>query len=353
MMFCPSCGEEVSGSKRLCRECFLNNVEIVKVPDFIDVDVCVRCGAHREGDTWIDHEEESRLASAEMAVMSEIQVHRLVENIDIAIALDKKSDPMRGEVYITGEIDGEPIEINKPLTVRVKDVSCERCNKASAGYYEAVVQVRRPGIELTDEEKTSIHKSSMKLAEEERLNERMSYISDVSETDGGYDIYTGTKELGMKISKLINRKYGGTYSQSATLIGENDGQKVYRVAYSVKLPPFREGDIITVEDTTLGITGTGKTITGIDLETGEKYRRDWKHMKDNDIQRIGSLKDVEPGVISLVSENEVQVVEPVGYTNITLKKPSFIKKTDEGTELGVIKHDNEFLLIPDSLTKTK
>ena len=119
-MFCPSCGKEITGSKRLCRECFLENVDIAKIPEHIDVEVCVDCGAHKEGDTWIDHEEDSKLVSAEMAIMSELQVHRLIENIDIAIALDKKTDPMQGEIYISGEADGEPIEINIPTKVRIK-----------------------------------------------------------------------------------------------------------------------------------------------------------------------------------------------------------------------------------------
>ncbi|WGI17771.1 NMD3-related protein [Methanonatronarchaeum sp. AMET-Sl] len=353
MMFCPSCGKEISGENRLCRECFLKNVDVVKLPDFVDVDVCVKCGAHREGDTWIDHEENQKLISAEMAVMSELHVHRLVEDLDIAIALDIDSDPIQGEVTVTGTIENKPIQTTLPTTVRIRDTSCERCNKASAGYFESVVQVRRPGMELSNQEINIIHKSALKLAERERIDERMSYISDVAETDGGFDIYTGTKQLGLKISKLIKKRYGGTYTQSGTLIGEKDGQKVYRTAYSLKLPPFRKGDIITVDQKPVGITGTGRTITGIELETGDQYRSDWKHMKDKEIKRIGNLQEVDKGVISMVSENVVQVVEPIEYTNVKLKRPSFIKKMDEGTEKGVFKHNKDYLLIPEKFTKTK
>jgi len=259
----------------------------------------------------------------------------------------------KGEVYITGVVENEPIEIAEETTVRLRDTSCERCNKVSAGYFESVVQVRRPGIDLTDQEIRSMHNSSLKLSEEARQNERMAYIADIAKTDGGFDIYTGTKELGMKIAKLIKKQYGGTYTQSARLIGEQDGQRVYRKSYSLKLPPFGKGDIINLEGKPIGITGTGRTITGIDLETASQYRNDWRYMKDKKIDRIGNLKDVEPGVISMVSENEVQVVEPVEYKNVTLKRPSFIKKIDEGTEKGVFKHNGTIYLIPEIFTKTK
>jgi len=63
----------------------------------------------------------------------------------------------------------------------------------------------------------------------------MAFISKVKELREGIDIYVGSAKVGKQISKRIVREFGGTFSESAKLVGHKDGKNQYRISYAVRL----------------------------------------------------------------------------------------------------------------------
>lgn len=351
MMFCPSCGKEKEKSVgKICLDCFVRDKELVKVPDYLDVEYCVKCDSFKEEGNWREpkEKEHSKVEAAESAVMSSLGVHKKVKNPRIALEPDVGGDQINFDIEIYGEIKDEPIALNASTKVRLDKTSCKRCGKISGGYFESIIQVRGQDRDLSSDEIDKISEEAFSISEEAQERERMSFIGEIKENDGGLDIYVGSSELAQRISRSVIQEFGGNFSKSSSLIGMDDGQEVHRVTYSVRLPPFSVGDIIDVDGELIGVNEVGDVVKGIKLEDGDSFRRNWKYLKDNDIEKIGKKEDLKQGIISLVRNKEVQVVEPWEYKNVVVKKPEFLEKQDEGSEVSLLKHGRKFYLLPKS-----
>ncbi len=346
-MFCPTCGEEKEKNVgKICLECFISDKELIKIPDYLDVEFCVKCESFKEKGEWREPQQNPKLEAAESAVMSSLGVHKKVKNPRITLDPEVGGDQINFDIEVFGEIENEPILLNTSTKVRLDKKTCKRCSKIAGGYFESIIQIRGKGRELTKEEIKEIKERIFSLSERTSETKRMAFIGEIKEVDGGLDVFAGTSDLGQKIAKAIIDDFGGSYSQSSSLIGMSDGQEVHRVTYSVRLPSFKEGDIIRVNEDLIGIQDVGKTINGIKLDTGENFRRNWKHLKNKDIEKVGEKKEIKKGTVSLVTKKEAQIIDPWNYENVVLKKPDFLGKRDEGKKIPVLKHNKEIFLLP-------
>ncbi|PKL59971.1 MAG: NMD protein affecting ribosome stability and mRNA decay, partial [Methanomicrobiales archaeon HGW-Methanomicrobiales-4] len=131
-------------------------------------------------------------------------------------------------------------------------------------------QIRANGRKATIEEQEESQRIAVSV-ETTMLNEgeRLSFICRFDEGREGLDIVVGSQAIGEQISREITRRLGGRVSLHPTLIGEKNGQKLYRITYAVRLPRLRGGDVVAVRNTYGEILHTeGKTITYLDLRTG-------------------------------------------------------------------------------------
>ncbi|PTD93531.1 hypothetical protein C9439_07190 [archaeon SCG-AAA382B04] len=351
-MFCPSCGEEKEKNVgKICLDCFVRDKELTKISDYLDVDYCTKCGSFKSEGEWKEGMENSKIEAAESAVMSNLGVHREVENPRVALGSEVGGDEIEVDIEVLGEIKGEPIRLRDSTRVRLNKKTCDRCSRVSGGYFESTIQVRGTNRDISEDEISKIEGLIEDFLGDFEKKGRMAFIGNVEKADGGLDISVGTSKLGKRLSRKITKRFGGSFSQSASLIGMEDGQEVYRVNYSVRLPPFRVGDVVEIDDNLIGITEVGDIIRGIDVESGDTYKRNWKYIKDLDMEKIGERDDLEKGTISLVSNNEVQVVEPWGYENVTLKKPSFLSKSDEGKKVFMLKNGKDIMLLSEKFAK--
>lgn len=350
-MFCPSCGEEKEKFiGKICSDCYVRDKELTKIPDYLDVEFCVNCGSFKDNGNWTEPGEDSKIEAAESAVMSSLGVHKEVKNLKIALDSVVSNDQVDVEIEVVGEVNGEPISLKDSTKVRLNKTSCNRCSKISGGYFESIVQIRGENRGISENEKFKIREEVNSLLKS--INEeRMGFISEIKEIDQGIDIYVGNSRLGKKISRVITEKFGGSYSKSASLIGMEDGQEVHRVTYSVRLPPFKSKDIVEIGGKVIGITSVGKIIEGINIENGKPYKRNWKYIKDKEMKKIGDKRNLKKGTISLISGNEVQIIEPWDFKNISLRKPEFLTKDKEGKKISMLKYDRDIYLLPKEFSK--
>ncbi|OKY78608.1 MAG: NMD protein affecting ribosome stability and mRNA decay [Candidatus Methanohalarchaeum thermophilum] len=345
--FCPKCGKEKERFVgKICLDCFIEEEDLVFLPDELEVEFCPKCGSFKDGSTWKKIEGPSKAAAAESAVMSNLRVHRSVKDLDIKISSRSKNDHIDVILHIFGVLRGQKVRFDEKTNVKLNKVTCKRCNKIENGYFESKVQLRGKNRDLSEKEREKIGQMINQLTNTLSEENRMSFISEISEKDGGLDIFTGTTDLARKISNNVIEKFGGSYSKSSTLIGMKDGQEVHRISFSVRLPSFTVGDVVRLKEKILGIIDVGKVISAVNLRTGKKEKIPWKKFKDEEVEKIGSQDDFESAVISLVTENEVQIIEPNTHKNVSLKRPNFIKKRSEGSNIKALKNGRNWILIP-------
>jgi len=213
-MLCAKCGKKEAITKGLCRDCYLEKVEL-DLPKRIELDRC-ECGAiyHRgswgiEIDSILRDVLERKLRRAEFS--AKVKKYSLTE----------KKGRLLAEVEIevkVPEIHASKV-VKKELELAFRRRLCTKCIRKRGGYYEAKVQLRGIGIDEAKEILT-------RFAEE---------VSKVEEAKGGADLYFVSKSAAKKLASELKRR-GFMVKRSAKLVGMKKGKRLFREIYSIKAP---------------------------------------------------------------------------------------------------------------------
>jgi nonsense-mediated mRNA decay protein 3 len=339
---CPECGAPTPDGS-LCDECYADTVDALSVSDEIEVRVCANCGSYvRDGD-WTSHEEplpDEDLAVA--AVKDSVRVHVEAKEPRLTVGV-RSRDPnvLRVSVELAAYVRGYRIEEQDAVRVRLSRETCPTCAKRSGGYYESVVQIRADDRDPTDEELDRALEHAYEVAGRD-YGDRDTFVTETREVRGGIDIYMSTSDAGMQIARRMTEEYGGSYDDSATLVGEKDGEELYRVTYAVSLPEFVPGDVVEVEGTPLLVTQSNGVLKGVDLRTGSR-----RSFPDAEPERLGRADDAEPTTVVSLSEDgeEVQLIDPETYETVTVGRPSFLA-TSQGEEIDALSTSEGVFPVP-------
>jgi nonsense-mediated mRNA decay protein 3 len=266
---CPKCGGP-SKDGGLCGKCLTGVVPWFTCDPRVFITRCGGCGSVKISAGWGDSTRE-REDLEEDAAISALKFHQDVKKPDVRVKLDHLSlNRTYADLDITGTMHDEHLEGYCSLEVVWLNESCDRCNRQHGNYYEGVVQIRAEGRKATLEEQEESQRIAVSVETDMQTEgDRLSFICRFDEGREGLDIVVGSQAIGEQISREITRRLGGRFSLHPTLIGEKNGQKLYRITYAVRLPRLRRGDVIAVRNTYGEILHTeGKNLTYLDLKTG-------------------------------------------------------------------------------------
>ena len=264
--FCPKCGKQTEEFfDSLCEDCFREGVTLLK-PRHLEVSltVCTHCGGYFKG-----KEQTSIEAVVEESVKKEIR-KKYGYGCGVLIAGLKTEigeEEGRPRVFLTAkaEVKGLEIEESEEVAVVLKRETCERCSRIAGGYYAGIVQIRAEERIPTNEELALAEDIAYLSLDEE------DFVSKVQMLKEGLDIYVSSMECGRRISRGVVKKLGGGFSESRKLYGRKDGREIYRVSFSVRLPGFKEGEAVALDNHVITVERVieGKGIEGVDTKTGE------------------------------------------------------------------------------------
>ena len=344
--FCPNCGAPVPGEPDrparpvpdsgaaatgrredlLCDACYFERFDLIDAPERIQVRVCASCGAVHRGNRWVDVGATDYTDVAVEAVSEALAVHVDAEDVSWVVE-PEQVDPTTIRMHCTfdGVVRGRPVEETVTVPVDVSRETCTRCGRIAGDYYAGVVQVRAKGRDPAPEETQRAAEIAHEVvADMSETGDRDAFVTEVSEVDGGLDVKVSTNKIGGKIASRIVSEFGGSVSDSETLVTEDsDGQEVYRVTFAVRLPRFRPGEIVDPGDGEgpVLVRSVVGNVKGRRLSTGERFEAKPEDLSD--ATRLGRIDEAEETtLVAVEDERAVQVLDPETYEAKTVPRPA-------------------------------
>ena len=346
-MFCPECGstdKEMVGD--ICIDCFLNEFQMMEIPQHIEVQICSHCNSKFEEGKWID----------EFIPEDEVIYRALERNIKIADEveneiIDLEIDQIKGtitscHVEITGEVHGSQIEETHECEVRLLKTVCPTCSKVQSGYYEAVIQFRADNREIKTEEYSKADEIVERTLIKQSKKDKLAYCPQIAKLKEGYDYYIGSLKSGKKVAEALTEEFGGIVKESPRLISEDKstGKGLYRIWISVRIPEFEVNDFVRFEDKIIQINSISKnSVVGQDISTDKKYNIPMKNMED--IKLVKKENEIETTTIISKSPSIIQILDPSDYSAVDLEMKDEFSDYNIGDEIKLIKIDNYIYLI--------
>jgi nonsense-mediated mRNA decay protein 3 len=244
-------------------------------------------------------------------------------------------------IHVEAAVFKRPVVHDTLLEVRLRLETCDACSRLAGGYYEAIIQLRGTNRTPTEEELQQYTEIIQTLLE--RINkkgDRLAFINKIAKLKEGVDFYLGSNKAAKHICQKITTEHAATLTESPSLVGRKDGVDVYRMTYALRLPQFKEGDILNYDASYLQVVRIGTHINVIDLVKGTTVTIDKKRIKN--ARKIAETKDAKTAIIVNSDKTTIQILDPDTYKTVTLKKPPLLR--DE-RELKIIKIDNEILIL--------
>ncbi len=333
-MFCVECGAEGKVYESLCEKCFLERHKLAELPEFLDIEMCKECGNYLVGSKWI---KEPLERVVDMVIDRAISYENIVDNSHFKVQFFPE-DEMNYAIVVECDMFVDDIRTQKEMQskVRIKPSQCVTCTRRKSHYYEAVLQIRADRRDLTEEEMEAIYRY---------VNQRVdsatdAFISEEEEMHGGWDFHMSPKALARNISKELALMYGAQESSSAKLIGMKEGQELYRVTHSVRLPQYKVGDVINLKGVLYQITNMATNVTAIELENWGRYSFTPAELVDSTVTDSFNLK----AVLLAQTEDEMQIMDPDTMKTLTIKKPQGFQP--EGEEISIIKCEKGIFASP-------
>jgi nonsense-mediated mRNA decay protein 3 len=358
--FCPRCGETIAREASLdvdgpdaalCDSCYLDEYDLVDAPDRVQVRVCSQCGAVHRGNRWVDVGAEDYTDIAVEEVTEALSVHVAADSISWQVAPEQvDQNTIRMHCQFSGVLRNTPVAEEVTVPVKISRETCTRCGQIAGGSYAATVQVRaRERTPSESELDRAVEIAEAYVADREDRGDRNAFITEINDVDEGKNIKLSTSQLGRTIAERIVRQLGGTVDEARRLITEDeDGERVYRMAYAARLPAYRSGEIINPADDggPVLVKSVQGNLKGIRLTTGEEYEAAFEDGDAPAAKRLGWREDAEQTtLVAVEDERAVQVLDPETYESKTVARPSYVDVDAE--EVPVLKSRAGLHVLPD------
>jgi len=335
-MFCVECGMEGEIYKDgVCIKCYLKNKKFSKGPEILDLPVCVHCQGYKYKNTWTNDLLDDILRRI---IKNNFEISKELQNIDINIDFNETPRGLECTVYISGLIQEKEINEEHDLLIRLRKTVCEVCSRQFGGYHEAIIQVRTEKRKFSKEELINIKTTVEAIIENmQGKGNRTLFIADIAEEHGGLDFYISDKNAAYNISKMLLDKYGGFIKQSSTNTGMKDSKQIYKMTYLVRIPPYKKGDYIQIDDNYYQIKYLqANKIKIINLLTWEESSTDLKNLEKARI--FGGQDLLREMIVVSQTKSELQLMDEKTYELHIVKKPKEIEYLSK--KIQVIKIDD-------------
>jgi len=229
---------------------------LINAPAEVQAEICSKCKAYLINNQWNESSdaELGLMDAAREAVLSELRFAQLtpagmkflrpneIKGLELRIEPKFSEDKTSVDVYAMGkvhELQVSPHVEHVEVVVKPRWVTCDVCSLISAGYHEAIVQVR--GKDMPAETRRRIKLMLAQCAADARGKDRVTFIAKMEEKTGGFDLYVNPAGLARRMASLLKTKFNAKISESAKLIGMNrGGRRKFKISVLARLPSQNE-----------------------------------------------------------------------------------------------------------------
>lgn len=337
---CIECGREGKLYENLCEHCFLKRNKFIKAPRYLDMRRCTYCGYINIGADWFDATvEEGIKLLLDKAIIEDDRAEEYSYSIDFDYEDDRNivCDIKAHLVY-----KGLSITEKHSSKIRIKNDVCNRCSKIQGRYYEAIVQVRADGRNLSKTEIKEIQNRINQRINILQKSNRNIFLGREEKVRGGIDFYLSSKNAGVLIAKELVQIFGAGFSESSSLFGQKDGKRIYRMTYLVRLPEYHVQDFLIIDDEVVKITGIrGKVVKFLNLRNWTKSTVKPQELESAKV--LGGNELIKSAVVISQTKNEIQILDPDTYNTNEILKP---KDVEIGDVVNIIKCKKGIFIVP-------
>lgn len=272
MAFCVECGREGPTLEGVCADDFMKKHTLVRTPENIDLTRCAHCGKLHVAGRWIAATLEDVLLDL-IAAKAERDPHvgRVRYTYDL-----RPQDARNVAVTVKASCTVGPWDLVTSFhtRVRIQNGVCPTDSKRAGKFFVGTVQLRADGRALTDRE---VQRAQELVG---RSASGAEFVSRVKDVRGGFDVLVSSNAFAKRLARDLARDLGGSVGSSATLHTQREGRDQYRATYVVRLPAFREGDVIAWRRGRYRVVGLGDPVRLEDAETGKRVTVRLRELKN-------------------------------------------------------------------------
>lgn len=221
--FCPRCGKETDelygDRKQLCADCFPDKNDLLEIPDKVEIDVCSVCGRMRKHGDWIEEYTVQDQLGAKFAEFSEPEV-----DMELQFWEDEEE-----QMWIRVHAFKGEMQDSYDARVVFEQQQCEDCARFNGSFFKVKMQLRG------DEDLEGISNEIVDKAAEVTNRDRTSFLANIEKNDHGFDFFMSTEKMAKEVLNMIKATRNPEVQRSYELVGEENGEKVYRNVISVRL----------------------------------------------------------------------------------------------------------------------
>lgn len=332
-MLCVECGKREAKYDNLCEVCFLKKVKFTYLPSYISITQCPHCGAIKFKGEW------KRMSREDMLRELILRNVKFLHHYDsFTLEIEEEESRREATLHVIFNIRYKDLEVKEEhfSNVKINYESCTRCNRYFGNYFEAILQLR--GMREGEEEIVKEFAYS-RIEHYSQKNENL-FLTKEERRKEGIDLYLSDKREAKKIAKEICEKYGATLKESPQIVGRKDGQDVYRVTYSVRLPEYREGDVVNVDEIPYLVEHVSRNmISLLSLKDGKRKRMDVRRHR---VGRVVKKEDLEEAIVVYSEGMNIQLMDK-DYRIIETKTPFFHRN---GDKVRIVRIGGEVFILP-------
>jgi nonsense-mediated mRNA decay protein 3 len=136
------------------------------------------------------------------------------------------------------------------------------------------------------------------------------------------------------------QSFGAEIKEAPQIVGRKDGQDVYRVTYSARLPEYRAGDVVEVEGTYYLVDAiNGHFIMVRDIVTMKKKSIDTRR---HGVGLVREKKDIEKMLVIYQSGDTVQLLSK----DNRVREAKVSRTLENGVYVSTITIDDNIYVLP-------
>lgn len=321
---------------------------------------CKKCGSVKIPGGWqkisIGKMNAEELAEKQIEIILEPAIKLFAKGVTLSLEEEKKLDRVSHLVILASGKSHEkipPHEEQHQVEIRFSYGTCDTCGMMSGGYYEAILQMRADGREISDDEKKEMTKTVTDMTVARYKSDDKAFITMINDDKYGIDYYIGSEFLARDLADDFESRYIAERKENYKLIGEDKtGKKKYRTTILIRLPRFLVGDFVLVNEQPCQVLAMGrKNLTCYNLVRRERFTINQKNARWRTLVYLAPLTDRrEFMIVTHVYGQPVQIMDSKNFDVSEVEESVFDSEIVSGAKIYGLEIEDKLYLLSDQTT---